>query len=285
MSDALQVFEFEEQVVRVLLEDGEPWFVGKDVCNYFGDTNYKRSLSRLDEDERGVHEVNTPGGKQKMTVVNECGLYHLLFNFEPNEARGVSEEYIKERQAIIQRFRRWVTHEVLPSIRKNGLYSIPDNELKKDEDKDSNEDLRLQLAEERLAIQRRNADARNAMALQRVVENPAYPLNKEQRQLLVYEIARLTTGKELELLEPIVSKTYYAASFVAEELGINLHSLIKIARQGGLISDEDKINKYGLWKLYKGKNKSQGDTLQFYFSEIGREKVKELYKEHKWGFK
>lgn len=103
--------------------------------------------------------------------------------------------------------------------------------------------------------------------------------------MLVYEIARLTTGKELELLEPIVSKTYYAASVICEELEITVHSLIKIARQGGLISDEDKINKYGLWKLYKGKNKSQGDTLQFYFSEIGREKVKELYKEHKWGFK
>ena len=173
----------------------------------------------------------------------------------------------------------------MPSIRKNGLYSIPDNELKEGDDKDSNEDLRLQLMEERLAIQRRNAEARNATALQRVVENPAYPLTKEQRQLLVYEIARLTTGKELELLEPILSKTYYAASVICEELEINVHSLIKIARQGGLISDEDKINKYGLWKLYKGKNKSQGDTLQFYFSEIGREKVKELYKEHKWGFK
>ena len=117
------------------------------------------------------------------------------------------------------------------------------------------------------------------------MENPAYPLNKEQRQLLVYEIARLTTGKELELLDPILSKTYYAASVVAEEAGVNVHSLIKIARQGGLISDEDKINKYGLWKLYKGKNKSQDDTLQFYFSEIGREKVKELCKEHKWWFR
>ena len=97
MSDALQVFEFEELVVRV------------------------------------VREVHTSGGKQKMSVVNECGLYHLLFNFAPTEARGVSEEYIKERQAIIKKFRRWVTHEVLPSIRKTGLYSIPDSELKEEE--------------------------------------------------------------------------------------------------------------------------------------------------------
>ena len=124
----------------------------------------------------------------------------------------------------------------------------------------------MQLMEERLAVQLRNAYARNAIALKRVVENPAYPLNKEQRQLLVYEIARLTNGKELELLELILSKTYYASSVICEELGVNVHSLIKIARQGGLISDEDKINKYGLWKLYKCKNKSKGDMLKFYFS-------------------
>ena len=273
MSNALQVFNNSSfGTLRTLNEDGDILFCATDVAKNLKYSNPRKAIADHCRyvTKRDVPHPQSADKTLEMNFIPESDLYRLIIHSHLESA---------------ERFEKWVFDDVLPSIRETGSYSIPDSELKEEEDKDDNEDLRLQLAEERLFIQRRNADARNAMALQRVVENPAYPLNKEQRQLLVYEIARLTTGKELELLEPILSKTYYAASFVAEELGINLHSLIKIARQGGLISDEDKINKYGLWKLYKGKNKSHGDTLQFYFSEIGREKVKELCKEHKWGFK
>ena len=116
MTNAIQVFNFEQKNVRVIMENDEPWFVGKDVCDYFGDSNHNRSLGRLDGDENGVREMDTPGGRQALTVINEPGLYHLLFNFEPTEARGVSEDYIKGRQEAIKKFRKWVTSEVLPSI-------------------------------------------------------------------------------------------------------------------------------------------------------------------------
>ena len=72
--------------VRIVIKDGEPWFVGKDVAQAFNDTNYRRSLSRLSSDEKDVSQINTLGGKQKMTIINESGLYSLLFYMQPQKA-------------------------------------------------------------------------------------------------------------------------------------------------------------------------------------------------------
>lgn len=110
--------------VRVVIKDGEPWFVGKDVAKAFNDTNYRRSLSRLSSDEKGVSQIDTLGGKQTMTIINESGLYSLLFYMQPQKAKGVSQNnaLVEERINQLKRFRRWVTHEVLPSIRKHGGY-------------------------------------------------------------------------------------------------------------------------------------------------------------------
>lgn len=99
--------------------DNEPWFVLKDVCTVFGETNYRRVSGRLDDDEKGVSQIDTPGGMQSMTVVNEAGLYATLFAMQPEKARGVTEEYVQQRQEQLKSFRKWVTSEVLPSIRKH----------------------------------------------------------------------------------------------------------------------------------------------------------------------
>ena len=108
--------------IRTVEVKGEPWFVLKDVCSVFGEQNYRRVSSRLEEDEKGVSQINTPGGSQNMTVVNEPGLYSTLFAMQPEKARGVSNEYIAQRQEQLRKFKRWVTSEVLPAIRKNGGY-------------------------------------------------------------------------------------------------------------------------------------------------------------------
>lgn len=118
----LQIFNFNAAEVRTVIIDGAPWWVAKDICAVFGDTNYRRSIASLDDDEKGVSQIKTVGGMQKMTVVNESGLYSLLFAMQPKKARGVSDEYIVQREKELRTFRRWVTHEVLPSIRKTGGY-------------------------------------------------------------------------------------------------------------------------------------------------------------------
>jgi prophage antirepressor-like protein len=81
-------------------------------------------LSRLSSDEKDVSQINTLGGKQKMTIINESGLYSLLFYMQPQKAKGVSQNnaLIEERISQLKKFRRWVTSEVLPSIRKHGGY-------------------------------------------------------------------------------------------------------------------------------------------------------------------
>lgn len=99
------------QQVRTLAIAGQPWFVAKDVCGILGIANSRHALDGLDEDEVMVSPMATPSrGRQQMQVVSESGLYNLVFRSRKAEARA---------------FRRWVTAEVLPSIRRTGGYARP----------------------------------------------------------------------------------------------------------------------------------------------------------------
>ena len=102
----LQVFynESENVSIRTTMIDGEPWFVAKDLCMILEIQNSRDTLAKvIDEDEKGVANLYTPGGFQKMSVLNESGLYHLIFVSRKPEAKAI---------------RRWVTGTVLPSIRR-----------------------------------------------------------------------------------------------------------------------------------------------------------------------
>lgn len=94
-------------------EHDEPWFIAKDVCGILELKNRRSSLALLDEDEKGVHSVDTPGGQQQMTVVSEAGFYQLVLRSRKPEAKA---------------FQRWVTHEVLPAIRQDGGYMVARDE-------------------------------------------------------------------------------------------------------------------------------------------------------------
>ena len=123
----LTLFAFEGNEVRTIQKECEPWFAGKDVCAVFGDSNHNRSLSRVFGEDKTIIEVDTPAGIRNVTFINETGLYDLLFSMQPQKANhaGVQDAYPKEirlRMEQLQRFRRWVTHEVLPSIRKHGAF-------------------------------------------------------------------------------------------------------------------------------------------------------------------
>ena len=90
-------------------EDGEPMFVAKDVCAALEIKNSRDALARLDDDEKGVVLTDTPGGEQQMRAVNEAGLYVLVLSSRKPEAKA---------------FKRWVTHEVLPALRREGGYMV-----------------------------------------------------------------------------------------------------------------------------------------------------------------
>lgn len=108
MNNHLMIFENPEfGAVRSILIDGDPWFVAADVCKALELEKTNRALSRLDDDEKGAHSVSTPGGRQRMSIISESGLYSLILGSRKPEAKA---------------FKRWITHEVIPSIRKHGAY-------------------------------------------------------------------------------------------------------------------------------------------------------------------
>ena len=107
MENMITVFENEEfGAVRTATINGEPWFVANDVCAILEID--RTQTRRLDDDEKGVYLIHTLGGDQKMSIVNEFGLYSLILRSRKSEAKS---------------FRRWITHEVIPSIRKHGIYA------------------------------------------------------------------------------------------------------------------------------------------------------------------
>lgn len=114
----IQIFQYQDQPVRTVQRDGEPWFVLKDVCAVLGISKYRDTADRLDEDERGSARVDTLGGAQDMTIINESGLYNVILRSDKPEARP---------------FRKWVTGEVLPSIRKTGGYISGQDSLSPEE--------------------------------------------------------------------------------------------------------------------------------------------------------
>lgn len=108
MSD-IQIFKNEQfGEVRTIAKDGEPWFVANDICKVLGHTNSRVAVASLDEDEKGVSKVYTLGGEQQMTVVNEAGMYQLV---------------IRSNLPAAKAFKRWITHEVIPTIRRHGAYA------------------------------------------------------------------------------------------------------------------------------------------------------------------
>lgn len=106
----IQIFNYQSNEVRTAEMGGEPWFVLKDVCNILGVVNDRNVAARLDEDEKGVCQMDTLGGTQNVTVVSESGLYHVILRSDKPEAAP---------------FRKWVTSEVLPTLRKTGSYMMP----------------------------------------------------------------------------------------------------------------------------------------------------------------
>lgn len=101
----LQIFNYQDTPVRMVLVDDEPWFIASDLVGILEIGRVHDAVRGLDDDERGTDSIRTPGGEQEVTIVSEAGMYSLVLRSRKPEAKT---------------FRRWITHEVLPSIRKTG---------------------------------------------------------------------------------------------------------------------------------------------------------------------
>ena len=241
--DELQTFNFEDLPVRTLTVDEEPYFVGKDVANILG---YKRTADAIrehvDVEDKGVGKIQTPGGNQNVTIINESGLYSLIFSSKLESAK---------------RFKRWVTSEVLPAIRKHGLYAT-DN------------------------------------VIEQTIQNPDYIIHvltefKKERE------SRLVAEQQVNELKPkatyydlvLQNKSLLSVSKIAKDYGMSARSLNKLLHSLGVQYKQGDI-----WLLYakyqdKGYTHTSTYALDEEHSKVttkwtqkGRLFIYELLKEH-----
>lgn len=253
----IQIFnnpEFGE--IRTIEQNGEPWFVLKDVCEAFGEQNYRRVSARLDEEEKGVSQIATPGGMQNMTVVSEAGLYSTLFAMQPEKARGVDESYIAKRQEQLKRFRKWVTSEVLPSIRKNGGYIAGQEQLTPQE-----------LMAKALLVANKTLADREARISELTVQNNIMAPKAEYFDELV-DRNMLTSFRDTAKELGVKPKTF--VNWLLEK------KFIYRNQKGKLMPREDKNN--GLFEVKEAKNdKTQWSGVQTLIAPKGRETFRLLY--------
>lgn len=217
--------------VRTLELNGEPWFVLKDVCGAL-EMSTKHVTDRLEEDEvNQIHLTDSLGRQQNTTIINESGLYSVILRSDKPQAKP---------------FRKWVTSEVLPSIRKTGAYTVNTNA--------EQWSRQLDVEEKKADAMLLEAKAKQAAIL---LEFTKLNLSPEANQALVACASELMTGvKALPL--PEVEKTYSAGE-VGEMFGVSGNKIGRVANAEGL-----KTEKYGIFVLDKarGHNK-QVQTFRY----------------------
>lgn len=176
----IQIFNYNSVEVRTIQNDGEPWFVLKDVCNVLHIGNSRDVVARLDQDEKGVGQIDTLGGKQEMTIINESGLYNVILRSDKPEAKP---------------FRKWVTSEVLPTIRRHGMYATPDTVEKMLADPDTTIKLLETIKQERAA--------RMALEAKAEADKPkvlfADAVSASHTSILVGDLAKLLRQNGIEI--------------------------------------------------------------------------------------
>lgn len=189
MNNQLQIFNYDSKQVRTIIKDGEPWFVAKDVCDILGlntseavNGKGRSETEGLDDDEKGVDIVDTPGGKQRVTIISEAGLYALV---------------LKSRKPEAKQFKRWITHEVIPSIRKYGLYATPDTVEKILE----NPDYMIEILQKYKEEKQKRLEAENRLKEQEPLVLFADTCLKSKDNILVRELAKIAKDEGIEIGE------------------------------------------------------------------------------------
>lgn len=200
MDNSLQVFTNEDfGSVRALTIDSQPWFVASDIAKALGYRMASDMTRRLDEDEKGTRSMRTPSGEQEMTIITEAGMYNAVLGSKIPEAK---------------RFKRWVTHEVLPSIRNHGVYATPQTIERMLADPDT-----MITTLKALKAERQRADA--------LMEDNARLLPKAT----MYDVAIEAEG---------TMTITQAARYIAQhDKGINVKRLYALLRADGLICKQD----------------------------------------------
>lgn len=180
MTSNIQPFTYEDHTVRVVTIDGEPWFVLADLCKVLDLAKPSRVAMRIADDMKGAHLMSTPGGDQEMTIVSEAGMYEVIIRSDKPEAAA---------------FRRWVTSEVLPSIRKHGGY-LTDQKI---EEIISNPDTIIQLATKLKSERAKRAALEKQAAIDTPKARFADAVSASHTSILIGDLAKLLRQNGYEI--------------------------------------------------------------------------------------
>ena len=255
----LQTFSFKENTLNTIQINGEPWFVANEVCSILSISNSRDAITRLDSDEKLTSVLPTSGQRRKTNLVNESGLYQLIFQSRKKEAKE---------------FKRWVTHEVLPSIRKHGGYLTPE----KTRELLMNPDVIIDLAYKLKAEQNTN------MELMLEVSHKDEVLKLQEAQLTRQAPAVEYHDRVLNTQDTVTT------NLIAKELGMSAIKLNQI-----LHKDYRLIYKQGdVWHLYArfqdmnltrtktytytGTDGNERSSVSLVWTQKGRRFIHELFK-------
>ncbi len=242
MNQLTRVFNYEERQVRTIAKNGESWFVAKNVCDILDHSNSRMVVDRLDDDEKGVSIIYTPGGPQELQIINEPGLYSLILTSRKPEAKS---------------FKRWITHEVIPAIRKTGKYETPNHAYQ-------NETLQALMeiyhdSKGKLKVTDRAAliraigwtakhTARQIKATKHPIENPSIPTIDDQLHLILesavpWELVQSLKTAELKEIPLYDNNYYYIHGQAIERIlgkvpGLRLKILRRIKENGGFLKHQ-----------------------------------------------
>lgn len=225
--------------VRTVEKDGNIWFVGKDVAEALG---YARTAdavkAHIDADDKGVCDLPTPGGRQETTIINESGLYSLVLSSKLPKAKA---------------FKRWITSEVIPSIRKTGSYNKPSKQPTTQQ---------AQRAKAMLL----NAQSRQCKLWLRLAETTDLP---DYKHICQQKAAEVLAGSPVLPMQKAEKKTL-SATEIGKILGITAHKVGMLANKFALKSDA-----YGKYFYDKSPNSNkQVETFRYYEDAV--EKFKEI---------
>lgn len=252
MEKSIQLFNSNNFFVRLFNDNGEIWFVAKDIAQaleYSEAGSITTLFGKVPEIWKGSKPIATPGGVQEMLCLSENGVYFFLGRSDKEKALP---------------YQMWIAGDVVPSIRKTGSYTTGL----------STEDRELKLME--LTAKNKELDLRAAEIILDMLNAPPFPITPETKTVFAHEVYRLTSGHECIAMLPECTEKWYTASDIGSVLGISANKVGRLANKHCIKPPIGEYNEYGRWIFSKSKHSSR-EVPSFIYSEEGLD----WFREHK----
>ena len=250
----MQLFTYEGKELRTVIEGEEIWWIGKEVCEILELSDVGKSIERLDDDEKLIRKIFVSGQNRDVWTVNEPGLYSLILTSNKPEAK---------------KFKRWITHEVIPSIRKTGGYGNIEPQI--------SSDFAFKIAKEKRLLDKLNLEKAKFFSSLLEKQSPLLPPSSTQRAMS--EISEVLFGKKLIEL-PMLETKHYSLLEILKEFEKETGILLSKQKAGRLLKKYNlQVPGSGNGEFFKDKSQSsEKEVSSWKYSEMGKQRVIEILK-------